>query len=192
MTFGLDAVITRGSNTYGPYQHPEKLIPLFTTNALAGEPLPMYGDGMQVRDWLHVSDHAAGIEFVLRHGEPGEAYNVAGEHELPNREVIGRLLEATGRDWSLVRIGPGPARPRPPLRDGRLEARGARLAGAASRSSTACPRRSPGTATTPTWVAAARVRRLGRLLRGASTARGSPAGRRRAVDERRAGDAEAG
>jgi dTDP-glucose 4,6-dehydratase len=105
-TFGVDTVITRGSNTYGPHQHPEKLVPLFVTNALAGEPLPMYGDGMQIRDWLHVSDHASGIEFVLRHGEPGEAYNVPGETELPNREVIGRLLEATGRDWSLVRTVP--------------------------------------------------------------------------------------
>ena len=106
VTFGLDVVITRGSNTYGPYQHPEKLIPLFVTNALAGEPLPMYGDGMQVRDWLHVSDHAAGIEFVLRHGDSGEAYNLAGENERPNREVIGQLLAATGRDWSLVRSVP--------------------------------------------------------------------------------------
>jgi dTDP-glucose 4,6-dehydratase len=106
ITFGLDLVLTRGSNTYGPFQHPEKLIPLFTTNALAGEPLPMYGDGMQVRDWLHVSDHAAGIDFVLRHGEPGEAYNIAGARLLPNREVIDRLLRATGRDWSLVRTVP--------------------------------------------------------------------------------------
>ena len=106
VTYGLDAVLTRGSNTYGPYQHPEKLIPLFVTNALAGEPLPMYGDGMQVRDWLHVSDHAAGIEFVLHHGVAGEAYNLAGENERPNREVIGQLLAATGRDWSLVRSVP--------------------------------------------------------------------------------------
>ena len=106
VTYGLDTVITRGSNTYGPHQHPEKLIPLFTTNALAGEPLPMYGDGMQIRDWLHVSDHAAAIEFVLRHGESGEAYNVAGGMELPNRDVIGRLLAAAGRDWSLVRTVP--------------------------------------------------------------------------------------
>jgi dTDP-glucose 4,6-dehydratase len=105
-TYGLDVVITRGSNTYGPYQHPEKLIPLFVTNALAGEPLPMYGDGMQVRDWLHVSDHAAAIEFVLRHGEAGEVYNVAGGTELPNREVIDRLIAAAGRDWSLVRSVP--------------------------------------------------------------------------------------
>lgn len=106
VTFGLDVVITRGSNTYGPHQHPEKLIPLFTTNALEGRPLPMYGDGMQIRDWLHVSDHAAGIDFVLRHGVAGEAYNVAGGTELPNRDVIGRLLAATGRDWSLVRTVP--------------------------------------------------------------------------------------
>jgi dTDP-glucose 4,6-dehydratase len=106
VTYGLNVVITRGSNTYGPHQHPEKLVPLFTTNALAGEPLPMYGDGMQIRDWLHVSDHAAGIDFVLRHGETGEAYNVAGAKLLPNREVIGLLLEAAGRDWSLVRTVP--------------------------------------------------------------------------------------
>ena len=106
VTFGIDAVITRGSNTYGPFQHPEKLIPLFVTNALAGEPLPMYGDGMQIRDWLHVSDHAAGIDFVLRHGGEGEAYNLPGGTELPNRDVIARLLEATGRDWSLVRTVP--------------------------------------------------------------------------------------
>jgi dTDP-glucose 4,6-dehydratase len=106
VTYGLDAVITRGSNTYGPYQHPEKLIPLFTTNALAGEPLPMYGDGLQARDWLHVSDHAAAIEFVLHHGVSGEVYNVAGGQELPNREVIRRLLQAAGRDWSLVRSVP--------------------------------------------------------------------------------------
>jgi dTDP-glucose 4,6-dehydratase len=106
ITYGLDLVMTRGSNTYGPHQHPEKLIPLFTTNAFDGKPLPMYGDGMQIRDWLYVSDHAAGIEFVLRHGVAGEAYNVAGEHLLPNREVIGLLLAATGRDWSLVRTVP--------------------------------------------------------------------------------------
>jgi dTDP-glucose 4,6-dehydratase len=106
VTYGLDAVITRGSNTYGPFQHPEKLIPLFVTNALAGEPLPMYGDGMQERDWLFVADHAAGIDFVLRHGEPGEAYNLPGGTELPNRDVIGRLLAAAGRDWSLVRSVP--------------------------------------------------------------------------------------
>jgi dTDP-glucose 4,6-dehydratase len=106
VTYGADVVITRGSNTYGPYQHPEKLIPLFVTNALDDRPLPMYGDGMQVRDWLHVDDHAAGIEFVLDHGVAGEAYNVAGGTELPNREVIARLLAAAERPWSLVRSVP--------------------------------------------------------------------------------------
>ena len=78
MTYGLDVVLTRGSNTYGPFQHPEKLIPLFITNALDEQPLPMYGDGMQQRDWLYVADHAGAIEFVLRHGESGETYNIAG------------------------------------------------------------------------------------------------------------------
>jgi len=124
VTFGVDVVITRGSNTYGPHQFPEKLIPLFVSNALAGKPLPMYGDGMQIRDWLHVSDHAAGIDFVLHHGEPGEAYNVAGGTELPNREVIGRLLEAAGRDWSLVLTVPDR-----PGHDRRYAMDGSKLAG---------------------------------------------------------------
>jgi dTDP-glucose 4,6-dehydratase len=106
VTFDLDTVITRGSNTYGPHQHPEKLVPLFATNAIAGEPLPMYGDGMQVRDWLHVADHATGIAFALQHGEAGEAYNIAGGRLLPNRDVIDAILAATGRDWSLVRTVP--------------------------------------------------------------------------------------
>src|SRR2546425_627989 len=77
-TFGVNASVTRGSNTYGPNQYPEKLIPLFVTNALDGEPLPLYGDGRQVRDWLHVEDHCAAIEHVLREGAPGEAYNIGG------------------------------------------------------------------------------------------------------------------
>ena len=80
-TFGVNASITRGSNTYGPNQYPEKLIPLFVTNALEGKPLPLYGDGRQIRDWLHVEDHCAGIELVLREGAPGEAYNVGGGEE---------------------------------------------------------------------------------------------------------------
>jgi dTDP-glucose 4,6-dehydratase len=103
VTYGTDVVVTRGSNTYGPYQHPEKLIPLFVTNAIDDEPLPLYGDGQQRRDWLHVSDHAAAIEHVLRHGEPGETYNVPGELELPNAEVVRMLLERLGKPWSLVR-----------------------------------------------------------------------------------------
>jgi len=103
VTYGLDVVITRGSNTYGPYQHPEKLIPLFLTNALDDQPLPMYGDGLQRRDWLYVSDHAGAVEHVLRHGVAGEVYNIPGAAELPNREVIRILLERLGKPWSLVR-----------------------------------------------------------------------------------------
>ena len=103
VTYGLDVVITRGSNTYGPFHHPEKLIPLFITNALDDLPLPMYGDGQQRRDWLHVDDHAAAIEFVLRNGEAGETYNVAGGTEMANRDTIALLLEQVGKPWSLVR-----------------------------------------------------------------------------------------
>ena len=103
ITHGLDAVTTRGSNTYGPYQHPEKIIPLFITNALDDQPLPMYGDGLQRRDWLHVSDHAGGVDFVLRHGTSGEIYNVAGGTEKTNRDTIALLLERLDKPWSLVR-----------------------------------------------------------------------------------------
>ncbi len=103
VTYGLDVVMTRGSNTYGPYQHPEKLIPLFVTNAIDDLALPLYGDGMQRRDWLYVSDHAGAIDFVLRHGEPGAVYNVPGSQELPNRTVVERLLGQLEKPWSLVR-----------------------------------------------------------------------------------------
>ncbi len=106
VTYGLDAVITRGSNTYGPYQHPEKLIPLFITNALEDRQLPLYGDGLQERDWLYVADHAAAVEHVLRHGVTGETYNAPGGTELPNREVVGRLLGLLAKPWSLVRSVP--------------------------------------------------------------------------------------
>ena len=101
-TYGVDASITRGANTYGANQYPEKLVPLFVTNALDGEPLPVYGDGRQVREWLHAEDHCAGVELVLREGRPGEVYNIGGEdHE--NLEVTHRILELTGADPSLVR-----------------------------------------------------------------------------------------
>jgi dTDP-glucose 4,6-dehydratase len=102
-TFGVNASITRGSNTYGPNQYPEKLVPLFVTNALQGEPLPVYGDGRQVRDWLHVEDHCAGIDLVLREGEAGEAYNIGGGNERENVEITGLIVELTGADPSLVR-----------------------------------------------------------------------------------------
>ncbi len=101
-THGVDVVITRGSNTYGPNQYPEKLIPFFTTNALDGKPLPVYGDGRQMRDWLHVEDHAAGIELVLREGKTGEVYNVAGGEEVENVEITRRIVELTGADPALV------------------------------------------------------------------------------------------
>jgi len=103
ITHGIDAVVTRGSNTYGPYHHPEKLIPLFVTNALDDRPLPLYGDGLQRREWLYVGDHAAAIDFVLRHGAAGETYNIAGPTERTNREVVALLLEHLGKPWSLVR-----------------------------------------------------------------------------------------
>ena len=102
-TYGVDALITRGSNTYGPFQYPEKLLPLFVTNALDGEPLPMYGDGAQVRDWLFVEDHCAGIESALRVGRAGEAYNIGGGEEATNREITDLVLAHTGADESLVR-----------------------------------------------------------------------------------------
>jgi dTDP-glucose 4,6-dehydratase len=101
-TFDLDACVTRGANTYGPHQYPEKLIPLFVTNALDGDPLPVYGDGRQQREWLHVRDHCAAVELVLREGRPGEIYNIGGEqHE--NLEITSRILELTGADPGLVR-----------------------------------------------------------------------------------------
>jgi dTDP-glucose 4,6-dehydratase len=101
-TYGVNASITRGANTYGPNQYPEKLIPLFVTNAFDGEQLPVYGDGKQVREWLHAEDHGAGIELVLREGASGEIYNIGGE-ERENLHVTQRILELTGSEPSLVR-----------------------------------------------------------------------------------------
>jgi dTDP-glucose 4,6-dehydratase len=101
-TYGADALITRASNNYGPYQHPEKLIPLMILNALAGDPLPVYGDGMQVRNWLYAEDFAAAIDVVLEHGEAGRVYNVGGPDEKPNIEVVRRILDLCGRDESLI------------------------------------------------------------------------------------------
>ena len=107
-TYGLDVSVTRGSNTYGPFQFPEKIVPLFVTRLLDGEPVPVYGDGGHVRDWLHVDDHCRGIQTVLEKGHPGEAYNLAGGSALSNLELTARLLAATGRDASLVRHIPDP------------------------------------------------------------------------------------
>ena len=126
VTHGIDAVVTRGSNTYGPYQHPEKLIPLFITNALDDTDLPLYGDGLQRRDWLYVSDHAGAIDHVLRNGVSGETYNVPGSVELTNREVVAALLDRLGKPWSLVRtVVDRPGHDRRYAMDGsRLEALG--------------------------------------------------------------------
>src|SRR5437879_4339572 len=102
VTYGLHTSITRATNTYGPYQYPEKIIPLFVTNALDNELLPLYGDGLQVRDWLHVDDHCAAIELVLERGEPGLAYNVGGGNEMTNLDLTKLILEELELPMSLV------------------------------------------------------------------------------------------
>lgn len=101
-THGMDVVITRCSNNYGPHQFPEKLIPLFVTNLVGGGTVPLYGDGLNVRDWLHVDDHCRGLALALTRGRAGEIYNIGGGTELTNRELTGLLLDATGRDWTAV------------------------------------------------------------------------------------------
>ncbi|WP_422733506.1 dTDP-glucose 4,6-dehydratase [Micromonospora sp. WMMD558] len=107
-THGLDVVITRGANTYGPYQHPEKVIPLFVTNLLDGRPLPLYGDGGNVRDWLHVDDHCHGIVRAQQAGRPGGVYHLGGGTELSNRDLTARLLAAFDAGWD--RVTPVPDR----------------------------------------------------------------------------------
>jgi dTDP-glucose 4,6-dehydratase len=101
-TYGIEAVICRGSNNYGPRQYPEKLIPLGILNAMAGDPLPVYGDGHQVRNWLYVEDFASAIDLALMKGLPGEVYNVGGPDETANIDVVRRILALTGRDESLI------------------------------------------------------------------------------------------
>jgi dTDP-glucose 4,6-dehydratase len=101
-TYRADALVIRASNNYGPRQHPEKLIPLCILNALSGDPLPVYGDGMQVRNWLYVGDCCSAIDTVLDRGKPGEVYNAGGPDELPNIEVVRRILALTDRDESLI------------------------------------------------------------------------------------------
>ncbi len=102
-TYGLPVLVTRCSNNYGPYQFPEKLIPLFITNALADVPLPVYGDGLYVRDWIHVRDHCIALDRVLHDGEPGQVYNVGADEERNNLEITDIILRALGKDPSLIR-----------------------------------------------------------------------------------------
>ncbi len=102
-TYGVPVVITRASNNYGPFQYPEKLIPLFVTNALRDESLPLYGDGRNVRDWLHVSDHCRAVLFVLEHGAEGEVYNIAGGNERENIAITREVLRLLGKPESLIR-----------------------------------------------------------------------------------------
>ena len=106
VTYGMDTVVTRGSNTYGPYQYPEKLIPFFTTEAIDNKPLPLYGDGKQIRDWLFVDDHARGVDRILHFGESGEAYNLAGENQQFNIDVTSRILELLGKSTTLIKHVP--------------------------------------------------------------------------------------
>jgi dTDP-glucose 4,6-dehydratase len=101
-THGLPVCVTRCSNNYGPHQFPEKVIPLFVTNLLDGVKVPLFGDGLNVRDWLHVDDHCRGIQFVADAGRPGEIYNIGGGTELSNRELTERLLAAVGAGWDMV------------------------------------------------------------------------------------------
>ncbi len=103
MTYKLPVLVTRASNNYGPFQFPEKLIPLMISNALDGRDLPIYGDGQQVRDWLYVDDHCAGIRAVLEKGRAGEVYNIGGNCSLPNLDVVRRILKATGQPDSLMK-----------------------------------------------------------------------------------------
>jgi dTDP-glucose 4,6-dehydratase len=101
-TFKIDALITRCSNNYGPFQFPEKLIPLFTTNLFEGKKVPIYGDGMQIRDWIHCDDHSRGVLAVLEKGKSGEVYNLGGGNGRANIEITKLLLKATGRDESFI------------------------------------------------------------------------------------------
>ncbi len=101
-TYGLPVVVTRCSNNYGPYQFPEKLIPLMIINALNDKPLPVYGDGLNVRDWLHVDDHSRAIDLVLQRGVPGEVYNIGGNNEWKNIDIVKRILKEVGKPESLI------------------------------------------------------------------------------------------
>ena len=102
VTFGYDAIVTRCTNNYGPYQFPEKVIPLFVTNLLEGEKVPLYGEGLNERDWLYVTDHCSALHLLVDQGEPGEIYNIGADNQLPNIELTRRILDALGHDESMI------------------------------------------------------------------------------------------
>jgi len=102
-TYGLPVIVTRASNNFGPWQYPEKLIPLFVTNALDDVPLPLYGDGRNIRDWLFVEDHCAAVDFLIERGENGETYNIGGGNERENREITFKILELLGKPDTLIK-----------------------------------------------------------------------------------------
>src|SRR5687768_6066188 len=102
-SYGVPVIVTRASNNFGPYQYPEKLIPLFVTNAVDDQPLPLYGDGKNIRDWLFVDDHCAAIDFLIEHGENSEVYNIGGGNERENREITARILKLLGMPDTLIR-----------------------------------------------------------------------------------------
>ena len=140
--------MTRCSNNYGPYQFPEKVIPLFVTNLIDGKHVPLYGDGLNVRDWLHVDDHCRGIQLVLEQGAPGEIYNIGGGRELTNKELTDLLLQATGRGWDVRRLRHRPARARPALLGRPLASWPRSATRRGTRSRTGWPRPCGGTGTT--------------------------------------------
>ena len=121
-TYGFPAMITRCSNNYGPYQLPEKLVPLLITNALAEMPLPLYGDGLYVRDWIHVQDHCAAVDRVLHHGKSGEIYNIGAKQEITNLDLVRAVLKYLGKSEESDHLCEGPSRTRPALRHRSLEA----------------------------------------------------------------------
>lgn len=103
-TYGMHVLITRSSNNFGPYQFPEKMLPLFVTNLIRGKKVPVYGDGMNVRDWLYVTDNCRGIDLVLQKGKSGEVYNIAGENELPNIEMVRKILREMGAGEEMIQF----------------------------------------------------------------------------------------
>ena len=130
-THGLDVVVTRCSNNYGPYQFPEKLIPLMVSNAVKGEPLPVYGDGLNVRDWIHVRDHCRGLDAALRKGRSGEAYNFGGDAERTNLQIVKAILQHTGGRPGVDHLRGGSPGSRPALRGRCHQGEGGAVLGAA-------------------------------------------------------------